>query len=55
MSLPVKEEMKQFLDKVDPYLNENLELPDDAPEEIIAALEVCRCLAREQEEFALSL
>jgi hypothetical protein len=55
MSLPITAEMKQLLDKVDPYLNKNLELPDDAPEEIKEILEECRRLAREQEEFELNL
>lgn len=55
MSLPVTAEMKQLLDKVDPYLDKNLELSDDAPEEIKEILEKCRRLAKEQEEFELSL
>ena len=55
MSLFDTDEMKVLIDKVRPYLNERLELPDDAPEEIKFALEEYRRLGREQEEFALSL
>ena len=47
--------MKKLIDKVRPYLNEHLQLPDDAPEDIRAALEEYKRLSEEQEEFALSL
>ena len=55
MSLPITDEMKDLINKVYPYLNENHELPDDAPDDIKFALEEYRRLGREQEEFALSL
>ncbi len=55
MSLPILPEVSELLDKVEPYFNENRELPEDAPEEIKAALEEARRLSREQEEFELSL
>ena len=55
MTLPILPEVSELLDKVEPYFNENRELPEDAPEEIKAALEEARRLSREQEEFELSL
>lgn len=55
MTLPILPEVKELLKKVRPYFNENRELPEDAPEEIKAALEEARRLSREQEEFELSL
>lgn len=55
MSLPILPEVKELIKKVRPYLNEKHELPEDAPEEIKAALEEARRLSREQEEFELSL
>ena len=55
MTLPILLEVAELLDKVEPYLDKNLELPEDAPEEIKAALEEARRLSREQEEFELSL
>ena len=48
-------EMKELFDKVRPYLNEKLELPDSAPSEIKEALEKYIKLAREQEEVAFDL
>ena len=38
-----------------PHLNEHAELPKDAPEEAREALAEYKRLAKEQEEFALSL
>ena len=55
MSLPILPEVSELLDKVEPYFNENRELPEDAPEEIKAALEEARRLSREQEEAFLAL
>ena len=55
MTLFDTDEMRVLIDKVRPYLNEKLELPDDAPDDIKFALEEYRRLGREQEEFALSL
>lgn len=55
MTLLILPEVAELLDKVEPYLNEKHELPEDAPEEIKAALEEARRLSREQEEFELSL
>ena len=49
------EEMKALIDKVLPYINKHMQLPDDAPEEIKTSLEEYRRLAKEREEFALSL
>ena len=55
MSLPITPEMKMLINKVRPYMNEDHELPDNAPDEIKDALLEYRRLGREQEEFALSL
>lgn len=55
MTLLILPEASELLKKVMPYLNEKHELPEDAPEEIKAALEEARRLSREQEEFELSL
>ena len=55
MTLLILPEVADLLDKVEPYLDKNLELPEDAPEEIKAALEEARRLSREQEEAFLAL
>lgn len=55
MTLLVLPEVAELLDKVMPYLNEKHELPEDAPEEIKAALKEARRLSREQEEAFLAL
>ena len=55
MTLFDTEDMRILIDKVRPYLNEKLELPDDAPDDIKFALKEYRRLGKEQEEFALSL
>lgn len=55
MSLPINTEMKRLINKVRPYMNENHELPDDAPAYIKEALAEYKRLGKEQEEFALSL
>ena len=47
MTIPISPEEKVLLKKVIPYLNEKHELPEDAPEEIKAALEEARRLSRE--------
>ena len=49
------EKMKNLIDKVIPYLDEHLQLPADVPEEIKKASDEYKKLAKEQEEFALSL
>ena len=55
MALFDTDEMRVLIDKVRPYLNEKLELSDDAPNDIKFALEEYRRLGKEQEEFAESL
>lgn len=49
------DEMKKLINRVKPYLNERLELQEDAPDEIKEALSEYIRLGKEQEEFALSL
>ncbi len=49
------DEMQSLMNKVRPYLDTQAQLPDDVPEEIKQASEKYKRLAREQEEFALSL
>lgn len=49
------EEMKILMNKVRPYLDEHLQLPDDVPEEIKEALSEYQRLGSEQMEYAYSL
>lgn len=48
-------EMKALYEKFKSYLNERLQLPADAPEEVKQAFAEYIRLGKEQEEFALSL
>lgn len=49
------DEMNNLLRKFEPYLNEQHQLPDDAPVEIKKAFSEYQRLGKEQEDFALSL
>lgn len=49
------DEMKKLINKVRPYFDEHLRLPNDVPDEIKKAFAEYRRLAKEREEFALSL
>lgn len=55
MALFDTKEMKALMNKIRPYLNEHLQLPDNVPNEIRKASVEYKRLAKEQEEFALSL
>lgn len=55
MTLFDTNEMKALMNKIRPYLNERLQLPADVPDEIKKASDRYKRLAKEQEEFALSL
>lgn len=47
--------MEALCDVFMPYLDKHASLPIDAPEEVRKAFEEYKRLAKEQEEFALSL
>lgn len=49
------DEMKKLINKVRPYFDEHMHLPEDVPDEIKNAFAEYRRLAKEREEFALSL
>lgn len=49
------EEMRELINKVKPYFDNRLRLPDNVPDEIKKAFAEYRRLAKEREAFALSL
>lgn len=55
MRLIDTEEMKILWNKIEPYFNERMQLPDSVPDDIKKAFDEYKRLAKEQEEFALSL
>ena len=48
-------QMEALWDKIKPYLDENLRLPKDVPDEIKKASDEYLRLSREMEKFALNL
>lgn len=55
MSLRDTTEMSALWNKIKPYLDDNIQLPNNVPEDIKLAFSEYIRLSKEQEDFALSL